>query len=215
MPRSSCLPRSRRLLAGPAAAQDYPTRPITMVIPFAAGGPTDVLGRVVAAQMSEILGQQIVVENATGAGGMTGANRVKTCAARRLHDPARHRRHAGAGAEPLQEAALRRRQGLPAGRAARRGAAGADRAQGPAGQQHQGIRRVHQEEPGQDVVRLLRRRRGGASRHRAAQLGDRREHHARALSRQRAGDAGPAGRAHRLHDGDRLDRRSRRSRAAP
>lgn len=64
-------------LLGPAAAQDYPTRPVTMVIPFAAGGPTDVLGRVVAARMSEILGQQIVIENATGAGGMTGANRVK------------------------------------------------------------------------------------------------------------------------------------------
>jgi len=68
-------------LLGPAAAQDYPTRPVTMVIPFAAGGPTDVLGRVVAARMSEILGQQIVVENATGAGGMTGANRVKTAPA--------------------------------------------------------------------------------------------------------------------------------------
>jgi tripartite-type tricarboxylate transporter receptor subunit TctC len=65
------------LLPGPAAAQDYPTRSMTMVIPFAAGGPTDVLGRVVAARMSEILGQQIVIENATGAGGMTGANRVK------------------------------------------------------------------------------------------------------------------------------------------
>src|SRR5882724_9061270 len=64
--------------AGAAAAEDYPTRPITMVIPFAAGGPTDVLGRVVAAKMSDILGQQIVIENATGAGGMTGANRVKT-----------------------------------------------------------------------------------------------------------------------------------------
>ena len=65
-------------LPGMVRAQDYPTRPITMVIPFAAGGPTDVLGRVVAARMSEILGQQIVIENATGAGGMTGANRVKT-----------------------------------------------------------------------------------------------------------------------------------------
>src|ERR1700710_539184 len=65
-------------LAASAAAQDYPTRPITMVIPFAAGGPTDVLGRVGAARMSDIPGQQIVVENATGAGGMTGANRVKT-----------------------------------------------------------------------------------------------------------------------------------------
>src|SRR5215470_6137809 len=67
-------------LAGSAAAQDFPTRPVTMVIPFAAGGPTDVLGRVVAARMSEILGQQLVVENIGGAGGMTGANRVKTAA---------------------------------------------------------------------------------------------------------------------------------------
>src|SRR5437868_7346722 len=67
------------LLAGSvvASAQTYPTRPITMVIPFAAGGPTDVLGRVVASRMSEILGQQIVIENIGGAGGMTGANRVK------------------------------------------------------------------------------------------------------------------------------------------
>src|SRR5829696_9121679 len=67
-------------LLGPAAAQDYPIRPITMVIPFAAGGPTDVLGRVVAARMSEILGQQVVVENVGGAGGMTGSKRVATAA---------------------------------------------------------------------------------------------------------------------------------------
>ena len=67
-------------LLGPATAQDakdYPNRPITMVIPFAAGGPTDVLGRVVAAKMGDILGQQIIVENLGGAGGMTGANKVK------------------------------------------------------------------------------------------------------------------------------------------
>ena len=65
-------------LAGLTApfAQEFPTRPLTMVIPFAAGGPTDVLGRVVAARMSEILGQQVVVENVGGAGGMNGSNRV-------------------------------------------------------------------------------------------------------------------------------------------
>ena len=67
-------------LARHGAAQDYPTRPITMIIPFAAGGPTDVLGRVVAARMSEILGQQVVVENVGGAGGMTGSKRVATAA---------------------------------------------------------------------------------------------------------------------------------------
>ena len=59
-----------------ALAQDYPTKPIQMVIPFAAGGPTDVLGRVMAQRMSEIIGQQVVVENVGGAGGMTGSKRV-------------------------------------------------------------------------------------------------------------------------------------------
>ena len=63
-------------LTGAASAQDYPTRPVTMVIPFAAGGPTDVLGRVLAGRMSEILGQQVVVENVGGAGGQTGSKRV-------------------------------------------------------------------------------------------------------------------------------------------
>jgi tripartite-type tricarboxylate transporter receptor subunit TctC len=64
--------------AGMASAQSYPTRPVTMVIPFAAGGPTDVLGRVVGARMSEILGQQVVIENVGGAGGQTGSKRVAT-----------------------------------------------------------------------------------------------------------------------------------------
>src|SRR5262249_50310495 len=71
------------LLAGAASmalAQSYPTRPMTMIIPFAAGGPTDVLGRVIAQRMSEILGQQIVVENVGGAGGMTGSKRVADAA---------------------------------------------------------------------------------------------------------------------------------------
>jgi tripartite-type tricarboxylate transporter receptor subunit TctC len=59
-----------------ASAQTYPNRPITMVIPFAAGGPTDVLGRLVAQRMGEVLGPQIVIENVGGAGGMTGSLRV-------------------------------------------------------------------------------------------------------------------------------------------
>jgi tripartite-type tricarboxylate transporter receptor subunit TctC len=63
--------------SGTASAQDYPNRPLTMVVPFAAGGPTDVLGRVLAARMSEILGQQVVVENVGGAGGQTGSKRVQ------------------------------------------------------------------------------------------------------------------------------------------
>jgi tripartite-type tricarboxylate transporter receptor subunit TctC len=63
-------------VAGGALAQSYPTKPVTMIIPFAAGGPTDVLGRIMAQRMSEILGQQVVVENVGGAGGMTGSKRV-------------------------------------------------------------------------------------------------------------------------------------------
>ena len=57
-------------------AESWPTRPITMVVPFAAGGPTDVVGRIMAARLGEILKQQVIVENVGGAGGMTGAERV-------------------------------------------------------------------------------------------------------------------------------------------
>src|SRR5579871_5650542 len=62
--------------AAPAHAQDWPTRPVTMVVPFAPGGGTDVLGRIVAHRLSEILGQQVVVENLGGAGGMIGSEHV-------------------------------------------------------------------------------------------------------------------------------------------
>jgi tripartite-type tricarboxylate transporter receptor subunit TctC len=58
------------------AAQDFPTKPMTMVIPFAAGGPQDQIGRVMAQRMGEILGQQVIVENVGGAGGQTGSKRV-------------------------------------------------------------------------------------------------------------------------------------------
>jgi tripartite-type tricarboxylate transporter receptor subunit TctC len=63
-----------------ALAQTYPTRSITMVVPFAAGGPTDVLARILAQRMSQSLGQQIIVENVTGAGGTLGAARVAKAA---------------------------------------------------------------------------------------------------------------------------------------
>ena len=63
-------------LTASAVAQNYPTRAVSMIIPFAAGGPTDVLGRIVGQRMSEILGQQVVIENVGGAGGMTGSKRV-------------------------------------------------------------------------------------------------------------------------------------------
>jgi tripartite-type tricarboxylate transporter receptor subunit TctC len=61
---------------GSAAAQTFPSRTITMVVPFAAGGSTDVVARIIAQKMSEGLGQQVIVENVAGAGGSTGAARV-------------------------------------------------------------------------------------------------------------------------------------------
>ena len=64
------------VVAGDAAAQNYPERPITIVVPFAAGGPTDTVTRLVADSMSKDLGQQIIVENVGGAGGTLGAGRV-------------------------------------------------------------------------------------------------------------------------------------------
>ncbi|HEY4133595.1 MAG TPA: tripartite tricarboxylate transporter substrate-binding protein [Alphaproteobacteria bacterium] len=63
------------LTATAASAQTYPTRPITMIVPFAAGGPTDVIARIVGENMSKTLGQQIVIENVAGAGGTTGITR--------------------------------------------------------------------------------------------------------------------------------------------
>src|SRR4029453_18725047 len=59
-----------------ATAQSFPSRPLTLVVPFAAGGPSDVAGRIVAQGMTEKLGQQVVVENPAGAGGTLGSLRV-------------------------------------------------------------------------------------------------------------------------------------------
>ncbi len=64
----------------PAQAQNWPTRPVTVVVPFAAGGPVDTIARILGARMSETLGQQIIIENVGGAGGMTGSARVAKAA---------------------------------------------------------------------------------------------------------------------------------------
>jgi tripartite-type tricarboxylate transporter receptor subunit TctC len=80
------------LLAGAAAlasslagadrgmAQPWPSRPISMVVPYAAGGPVDTIGRITAAGLSDVLGQQVVIENIGGAGGMTGSSRAANAA---------------------------------------------------------------------------------------------------------------------------------------
>lgn len=67
-------------LAGRSAITKYPSRPITMVVPFAAGGVFDVVGRIIGARMSDILGQPVVIENTSGAGGIVGVKRVTAAA---------------------------------------------------------------------------------------------------------------------------------------
>jgi tripartite-type tricarboxylate transporter receptor subunit TctC len=63
-----------------ARAQDWPTRPVTMMVPFAAGGPVDVLGRILAQYLGEVIGKQVIVDNVSGAGGMVGSLRVSQAA---------------------------------------------------------------------------------------------------------------------------------------
>lgn len=76
--RRTFLLAATLILAGTSAyAQaDFPSRPITMIVPFAAGGPTDTVGRLIAEPMTRTLGQQVLVENVGGAGGTLGAARV-------------------------------------------------------------------------------------------------------------------------------------------
>jgi len=66
--------------AGPVAAQDYPARNITMVVPFAAGGPTDIVARIVSEHMTRTLGRSVLIENMLGAGGTTASTRAMRAA---------------------------------------------------------------------------------------------------------------------------------------
>ena len=74
------LARSIAAASSTASAQDYPTRPITLVVPYAAGGGNDVMARIVAEKMSRTLGQQIVIENNGGAGGSIATRQVAKAA---------------------------------------------------------------------------------------------------------------------------------------
>ena len=67
-------------MIAPSQAQNYPARPITLIVPFAAGGPTDIIARIVADHMSKTLGQQLVIENVVGAGGTTASTRAMRAA---------------------------------------------------------------------------------------------------------------------------------------
>ena len=65
----------------PAAAQNWPVRPVTIVVPYAAGGTADVTARILAPHLSEILRQQVIIENIGGGGGVIGTQRVAKASA--------------------------------------------------------------------------------------------------------------------------------------
>src|SRR5499426_2135366 len=64
------------LVTGAARADDYPSRPLTIIVPFSAGGPSDAMARILAERMKVTLGEQVLVENVTGAGGSVGVGRA-------------------------------------------------------------------------------------------------------------------------------------------
>ncbi len=77
LPRAIAVLVALGFAAPPVAAQDdYPRRPITLIVPFAAGGPTDVISRIASDHMSRTLGQPIIIENIVGAGGTTASTRA-------------------------------------------------------------------------------------------------------------------------------------------
>ncbi len=80
MIRHACAIAGLVLFVVPAGAQDYPSRPITLIVPYAAGGGNDVMARIVADKMSKSLGQQIVIENKGGAGGSIATRQVAKAA---------------------------------------------------------------------------------------------------------------------------------------
>src|SRR5690349_16904272 len=84
MPRTgapiAALALATLMATSAAQAQEWPTRPVTMVVPFAAGGPVDVLGRILAQYLGEAIGKQVIVDNVPGGGGMTGSLRVSQVA---------------------------------------------------------------------------------------------------------------------------------------
>ncbi len=193
-PRSPPQPALIALI-GTAAAQDWPTRPITMVIPFAPGGGIDAIGRIQAQRMGELLGQTIVVDNLGAAAGTVGSQRVAKA------NPDGYLFLMGNSGTHAYSQGLRKQPAYnsitdftPIG-LGHRIAAHPARAQGPAGEQPAGVRDLCEEEPGQDAVRLRRRRRRHAPAVRAPQHAARRQGHARALQGRGPCHAGPDRRA--------------------
>jgi tripartite-type tricarboxylate transporter receptor subunit TctC len=113
-------------LAG-AAAQDFPSRPVRFVVPYAAGGSGDLLARLLGSKLSSLWGQQVVIDNRAGAGGLIGTEFAAAVGGGRLHALSRHRRPAHHRGDLAQARSLRLEARLHAGVDAGNGLPGADR----------------------------------------------------------------------------------------
>src|SRR5262245_9317181 len=182
--------------AGPAVAQSWPSRPLTMVVPFAAGGGTDVLGRIVGRRLSEVLGQQVIIENVGGAGGMVGSARVVKAA------PDGYQFVLGSRADAINQTLYKNplynfaTDLAPVVLIADQPTLLVARKDFPADNLREFI--ACEGEPGEHADGVGRRGVHRPSRLHAAQRGDRHQRHPRPLSRGRAGDAGSDRWSHRL-----------------
>ena len=130
--------------AASAQAQTYPTRSITMIVPFAAGGPTDVVARIVTGHMAQTLGQSIIIENVVGAGGTTATTRAARAANDGYTLITGHMGTHAASVPLYPKLAYHPREGFRAGRAARRHADPDPGAQGFPAEGSQGIHRLRE-----------------------------------------------------------------------
>ena len=171
-----------------AGAQSYPTRPITIIVPYPAGGPSDVLTRILAERMKTALGQTVIIENVTGAGGSIGVGRVARSAPDGYTLAIGHNQtHViNAASMNLPYDVVKDFEPVVADC---RHAAMADQPQDPAGQRRQGVDRLAQGQQGDR--RRGRRRRPDRSLGAVVPEGDRHDIPVRALPRRRTAAAGP------------------------
>ena len=187
MIRAGAFLAAALVLASPAArAQTYPSRQITLIIPFAPGGSNDLVGRAIGKKLSEAWGQPVVVENRGGAGGMIGTAAVATAAAGRLHAaPGVADLHDQPGDQ--EDHAVRHGQGFHADRLHWPRAAPGHDIEQAAGEIRPRVVRPRQEQAGPDHLRLGRSWQHQPDFDRADRAVGGREAHARSLQGRRAG----------------------------